>query len=98
MDLDAPEDTPAPGTLPGTAMHGRMKFVMGNMTIRIPHALRKELRELGRKQNRPVSEVVRDSLRRYVAGQRFQELRERAIPFAEAQGLLTDEDVFEAIS
>jgi predicted transcriptional regulator len=71
---------------------------MSNMTIRIPESLRKELKKLGRKQQRPVSEVVRDSLRRYVAGQKFQELRERTLPFAEAQGLLTDEEVFEAIS
>jgi predicted transcriptional regulator len=71
---------------------------MSNMTIRIPEELRKELQELGRQQKRPVSEVVRDSLRRYVAVQRFQYLRRRALPFAEAQGLLTDEDVFEVIS
>jgi predicted transcriptional regulator len=71
---------------------------MSNLTIRIPEALRKELQDLCRRQKRPVSQVVRDSLRRYVAVEKFQTLRRRALPLAEAQGLLTDEDVFKAVS
>ena len=46
----------------------------------------------------PVSDLVRESIRRYVAIERFRALRKRTLPFAEAQGLLTDEDVFRAIS
>ena len=42
--------------------------------------------------------VVRDSLRRHIAVEKFRALRRIALPFAEAQGLLTDEDVFRAIS
>ena len=45
-----------------------------------------------------LSAVVRDSLQRYIAAERFQELRKKTLPFAEAQGFLTDEDVFKAIS
>ena len=71
---------------------------MSNLTIRISDALRKELRELSDQQQRPASEVVRDSLRRYIAAEKFQALRRKTLPFAEAQGFLTDEDVFEAIS
>jgi predicted transcriptional regulator len=71
---------------------------MSTLTIRIPDPLRRELEKLSRQENRPVSEVVRDSLRRYVAIQRFQSLRKKTLPFAEAQGLLSDEDVFKAIS
>jgi hypothetical protein len=33
-----------------------------------------------------------------VAVARFRELRARTLPLAEAQGLLTDEDVFRAVS
>jgi hypothetical protein len=29
---------------------------------------------------------------------RFRELRRKVLPFAEAQGLVTDEDVFRAVS
>ena len=75
-----------------------MQCIMANLTVRIPESLRKELQALCERQDRPVSEVVRDSLRRYIAVQKFQTLRRRALPFAEAQGLLTDEDVFKVIS
>jgi predicted transcriptional regulator len=71
---------------------------MSNLTIRIPDELKRQLEELCDRQDRPVSDVVRDSLRRYIAAEKFQALRRKALPFAEAQGFLTDEDVFEAIS
>ena len=71
---------------------------MSNLTVRIPEALRKEIERLSKQQKRPASEVVRDSLRRYVAAEKFRALRRKTLPFAEAQGFLADEDVFEALS
>jgi len=71
---------------------------MSNLTIRIPKTLRRELKALSARQQRPTSEVVRDSLRRYIAAEKFRSLRRKTLPFAEAQGFLADEDVFEAIS
>ena len=71
---------------------------MGNLTVRIPKTLREELKALSARQQRPTSEVVRDSLRRYIAAEKFRRLRRKTLPFAEAQGFLTDEDVFGAIS
>lgn len=71
---------------------------MSNLTIRIPEDLKKQLQDFCEQKNRPVSDVVRDSLRRYLAIEQFQALRSRTLPFAEAQGLLTDEDVFRVIS
>jgi predicted transcriptional regulator len=71
---------------------------MGNLTIRIPKTLRKELDALCEEEQRPASDVVRDSLRRYIAAQKFRRLRGKTLPFAEAQGFLTDEDVFGAVS
>jgi metal-responsive CopG/Arc/MetJ family transcriptional regulator len=44
------------------------------------------------------SEIIRDAVARYLASKRFQQLRKKVLPFAEAQGLITDEDVFKAIS
>jgi len=75
-----------------------MYYAMSTLSIRIPDPLRRELEKLSRRTKRPVSELVRDSLRRYVAIERFQSLREKTLPFAEAQGFLTDEDVFKALS
>ena len=71
---------------------------MGKLTIRIPKTLREELKALSARQQRPTSEVVRESLRRYIAAEKLRRLRGKTLPFAEAQGFLTDEDIFEAIS
>jgi hypothetical protein len=46
----------------------------------------------------PESEIARQALERQLAVTRFRELRAKTVPFAEAQGLLTDEDVFREIS
>jgi predicted transcriptional regulator len=71
---------------------------MTTLTIRLPDRLRRQLEKLSRERGRAAGEIVRDSLRRYLAVERFRSLRERALPFAEAQGLLTDVDVFDAVS
>ncbi|MCD4755233.1 MAG: ribbon-helix-helix protein, CopG family [Deltaproteobacteria bacterium] len=71
---------------------------MNTLTIRIPDDLRVNLQKISREQNKPVSDVVRESIRRYIAVERFRALRRKVLPFAEAQGFLTDEDVFKAIS
>lgn len=68
------------------------------LTIRIPDDLREGLQELSRNENKPVSDIVRESLKRYLAIYRFRRLRNMALPFAEAQGILSDEDIFSLIS
>jgi predicted transcriptional regulator len=64
----------------------------------MPERLRAELERISRQQNKAVSDVVRDSLRRYVAIEKFRALTKKVFPFAEAQRLVRDEDVFKAIS
>ena len=71
---------------------------MNTLTIRLPDDLRADLQRLSREQRKPISDIVRESIRRYVAVERFRSLRRKVLPFAEAQGFLTDEDVFKAIS
>jgi predicted transcriptional regulator len=71
---------------------------MNTLTIRIPDDLRVNLQKISREQNKPVSDVVRESIRRYIAVERFRALGRKVLPFAEAQGFLTDEDVFKALS
>ena len=68
------------------------------LTIRIPDDMREGLQELCRNENKPVSDIVRESLKRYLAVYRFRRLRNMVLPFAEAQGLLSDEDIFGMIS
>lgn len=71
---------------------------MKTLTVRLPDELRAGLREISREKNKPVSDVVRESLRRYVTVEKFRALRKKTLPFAEAQGFVTDEDVFQVIS
>jgi predicted transcriptional regulator len=71
---------------------------MNTLTIRLPDDLRADLKKISREQSKPVSDLVRESIRRYIAVEKFRALRRKVLPFAEAQGFLTDEDVFKAIS
>jgi predicted transcriptional regulator len=68
------------------------------MTVRIPDDLRKDLKKISQREGVPISDLVRESLKKYVLLYRFRKLREMVLPFAEAQGILTDEDVFKLIS
>ena len=68
-----------------------------SITIRLPDDLRRDLEAISTAEKKPLSDVVRESLRRYVAIQQFRRLRRKVLPFAEAQGLLTDEEIFESL-
>ena len=71
---------------------------MTTLTVRLPEGMRNELNQLSREQNKAVSDIVRESLRRYIAVEKFRSMRGKILAFAEAQGLLTDEDIFKALS
>jgi predicted transcriptional regulator len=71
---------------------------MSAITIRLPDELKDDLQKLSAEQSKPVSDIVRESIRRYVAVEKFRSLRRKTLPFAEAQGYLIDEDIFDAIS
>lgn len=67
------------------------------LTIRLPEEMRSILQDISNEEHKPVSDIVRESIRRYVSIYQFRQLRKKVLPFAEAQGLLTDEDVFKAL-
>ena len=71
---------------------------MTRLTLELPDDVKRELDEYCRQQNRADGEVVGDLLRRFLAVQKFRELRRGNLPLAEAQGILTDEDVFRIVS
>ena len=71
---------------------------MGTLTIRLDEKLEQELQRLSRQTGRPKSELAREALRRQLAIQKFRKLRQKLIPYAEAAGWLTDEDVFRDVS
>ena len=68
------------------------------LTIRLDEDLQRELDKFCDESGRSRSDVVRDALRRQLALPRFEKLRRKVLPFAEARGYLTDEDVFGSVS
>ena len=63
------------------------------LNVRIPADLQRKLLEISRKEKIPVSDLVRESLQEFVVVRRFRQLRKGVLPFAEAQGLVTDDDI-----
>jgi predicted transcriptional regulator len=68
------------------------------LSIRIESRLRRDLERFSKRRRRPVSDVAREAIRRFLAEEEFQRLRERMRPAAEGAGFVTDEDVFRAVS
>ncbi len=71
---------------------------MATLTIRIDDRLDAELRDVATQTGTGKSAFVREAIRRQLAIARLDQLRRRVVPFAEAQGWLTDEDVFDEVS
>ena len=71
---------------------------MNTLNVRIPDDLKRQLDQLSESQRRSTSDLVRESLRRYIATERIRAIRRMTLPLAEAHGYLTDEDIFEAVS
>ena len=68
------------------------------VTIRLDAKVQRELDRLSRQLGRSRSDIVRDAVGRQVALLRFERSRRALMPYAEAQGVLTDEDVFRDVS
>ena len=76
----------------------KVKKMKDTITIRLSKKLQKELEIVVKTEKTSKSNIIRDAIARYLAVKRFQQLRKKVLPFAEAEGLLADEDVFKAIS
>ena len=68
------------------------------LTIRLDSDLEKLLDRLCKQTGRTRSDLVRDALRRQLSVLRFESLRRKSLPFAEARGYLTDEDIVRDVS
>lgn len=68
------------------------------LSIRIDKDLEELLEQAAKRTGRPKSELVREALRRQLSIESFQQLRKKLLPYGEAQGWLTDEDVFREVS
>jgi len=68
------------------------------LTIRLDKDLDDLLSRASKQSGRSRSEIAREALRRQLRLNEFEELRKRIMPFAEARGYLTDEDIFSQVS
>ncbi len=69
-----------------------------SITIRLDDDLERMLNQVSLWAGRTRSDVIRDALRRQLSILMFEQLRKEVLPFAEARGYLTDEDVFRDVS
>ena len=68
------------------------------LTIRLDKELEELLTKASRRTGKNRSEIAREALRRQIRLESVEELRKRIMPFAEARGYLTDEDIFREVS
>ena len=69
-----------------------------SLTIRLDKELDALLTKASQRSGKNRSAIAREALRRQLRLEQFEEIRKRVMPFAEARGYLTDEDVFSKIS
>ena len=68
------------------------------LTIRLDKKLDALLSRASKQSGKSKSEVAREALERQLRLVQFESLRRKTMPFAEARGYLTDEDIFREIS
>jgi predicted transcriptional regulator len=71
---------------------------MATLRISIDRKLDVALERVARRTGKTKSAVAREFLARQLSVQRFRELRAEVLPFAEAQGLVEDVDIFRLVS
>jgi metal-responsive CopG/Arc/MetJ family transcriptional regulator len=69
-----------------------------SISISLPDQTKDELDRYVGERGLSRSDAVREAVQEYLFIRRFRELRRRLMPYAEAQGIYTDEDVFREIS
>ena len=68
------------------------------VTISLPQAFRRELDRVAKQEGISRSDVLRQSLEDFLFVRRFRQLRQRMMAAGQAQGVFTDEDVFNRVS
>lgn len=63
------------------------------INIRVPAPIQKELEEISRSEHVSISDLVRDSLREFLAVRKFRSLSKQVRGHAKKSGFVTDEDI-----
>ena len=69
-----------------------------SLTIRLEKELERMLDKASRQSGKSRSTLAREALARHLRLVQFEVLRKKTMPFAEARGYLSDEDLFREIS
>ena len=80
------------------AVGGKGLKMSETIRVSVPEEIRAELDRVVREEGISRGDVVRESLRDYLFVRSFRRLRRRLMAKALAQGVVTDEDVFERVS
>jgi len=75
-----------------------MSDMSDSVSFRLPPELRREFDRFCKSQRRPASEVLREAVKRFMQTEELRRLRKKLRPHAEAQGFVSDEDFFRAVS
>ncbi len=70
---------------------------MSTLTLRMPDELDRALERQSAAQGVSKSDLAREALRRYLRVAEFRSLRSRRVARAQAGGINTDDDVFDAL-
>ena len=68
------------------------------IAISLPKAIKKEIDSITAKEGISRSDLIRQSIKDYLFVHQFRSLREKMILKAKAQGVYTDQDVFDRVS
>ena len=68
------------------------------LSISLPEKISSELNELAKKTGRNKSDIVKESITLYLWDARYQKLRKQLNVKAKKAAIVTEEDVFKAIS
>ena len=68
------------------------------LSVRIDKNLKDQLQRYSEKTGISSSIIVREALKKQLQIATFRELRNDLIPYAEREGLLTDDDIFNSVS
>jgi metal-responsive CopG/Arc/MetJ family transcriptional regulator len=69
-----------------------------SISISLPEAIKEELDRFAEAQGLSRSDTVRAALQEYLFIRKYRASRARMMPYAEARGVFTDDDVFRMIS
>ncbi|MFO7893987.1 MAG: ribbon-helix-helix protein, CopG family [Longimicrobiales bacterium] len=69
-----------------------------SISVSLPEDLKRELDRMADAEGVSRSDLVREAVRDYAFVHRFRALRRELMPYADAKGVHTDEDVFETLS